>query len=80
MKNIEITHDCFVDCKPVEAGTILKDVDNGTAAELLTSGRAKLATVKPEAVKPEAVKPESVKPAKKAAKKTTKKNAKRDSK
>lgn len=70
MKNIEITHDCFVKGEPVEAGAILKDVDNSTAAELLTSGRAKLAAAKPEPAKAEAP------AAKKVAKKAAKKNAK----
>ena len=73
MKNIEITHDCFVKGEPVSAGEILKDVDNGVAAELLVSGRAKLAKLKNEA---SAVK----KVAKKASKKVAKKDAKPDSK
>ncbi len=74
MKNIEITHDCFVKGEPVAAGDILKDVDNGVAAELLVSGRAKLA----EAPKKEA--PAVKKVAKKASQKVAKKDANRDSK
>jgi hypothetical protein len=73
MKNIEITHDCFVKGEPVAAGDILKDVDNGVAAELLVSGRAKLAKLKNEA-------PAVKKVAKKASKKVAKKDAKPDSK
>ena len=73
MKNIEITHDCFVKGEPVSAGDILKDVDNGVAAELLVSGRAKLANIKNEA-------PAVKKVAKKASKKVAKKDAESDSK
>ena len=43
MTNILITDDCFVNGNPVEAGEVLKNVDNSTAAALLTSGRAVLA-------------------------------------
>jgi hypothetical protein len=70
MKNIIITGGCFVEGKPVEAGEVLKDVDNGVAAELLTSGRAKLY------VEPKKAKEEPKPAAKKSARKAAKKNAK----
>lgn len=73
MKNIEITSDCLVKGQDTKKGTILKDVDNSTAAELLVSGRAKIA----EAPKKE--KPAVKKSAKKASKKVAKKDAKPDS-
>lgn len=66
MKNILITSDCFVKGKTVEKGVIIKDVDNSTAAELLSSGRAALAP-KEEIKKADA--PQAEKPKKKAAKK-----------
>tara|TARA_R110001592_G_scaffold360315_1_gene668491 strand:- start:8334 stop:8543 length:210 start_codon:yes stop_codon:yes gene_type:complete len=62
MKNLEITEDCFVKGEPVEAGVVLENVENGVAAQLLTSGRAKIAPEKPKK-----------KAAKKAAKKADKK-------
>ena len=69
MKNLEIIEDCFVKGEPVEAGAILENVDNSAAAQLLTSGRAKIAVAKPKK-----------KAAKKAAKKPAKKvNADSDS-
>lgn len=66
MKNILITEDCFVKGQPAEKGTILKNVDNSTAADLLSSGRAKIYTGEP-------VKTEE--PKKKAAKKKSAKKA-----
>jgi len=63
MKNILITEDCFVKAELVEKGTILQNVDNGTAADLLSSGRAVISTAKVE------------QPAKKAAKKKSAKKA-----
>jgi hypothetical protein len=62
MKNLEIIEDCFIKGEPVEAGAILENVDNGVAAQLLVSGRAKIAVGKPK---------------KKAAKKVAKKAAKK---
>lgn len=66
MKNILITSDCLVKGEGVQKGDILKDVDNRTAAILLTSGRAALAP-KEEIKKADA--PQAEKPKKKAAKK-----------
>jgi hypothetical protein len=43
MKNLRITEDCLVGGQHQAAGTILKNVENRTAAELLISGRAVLA-------------------------------------
>lgn len=72
MKNILITSDCLHKGKHVEKGTILKNVDNSSAAQLLVSGRAKLfkgAVAEEPKVDPV--------PAKKAAKKVSKKAAKK---
>ena len=62
MKNIKIIDDCLVKGKHVDKGEILENVDNSTAALLLTSGRAVIYDGK-----------EKPAPAKKAAKKATKK-------
>ena len=56
MKNLEITEDCFVKGEPVEAGAVLENVDNSVAAQLLTSGRAKIAEVQKAAPKKKAAK------------------------
>ena len=72
MKDILITVDCFVKGEPVSAGDTLEGVDNSTAAELLSSGRAVVAktrkTIKPaDEVKPKPVSKKTAK--KKSAKK-----------
>jgi hypothetical protein len=73
MKNLEIIEACFVKGEPVEVGVILENVENGTAAQLLTSGRARIAIAKP---KPEPKK----KPSKKVSQKAKKLDASSDSK
>lgn len=40
MKNLKITESCLVQGQHAEAGTVLKDVDNTLAAELVANGRA----------------------------------------
>lgn len=42
MKNILIVDDCLVKGEPVSKGDVLENLDNGTAAILLSSGRAVL--------------------------------------
>lgn len=76
MKNLEITEACFVKGDPVEAGVILENVENGVAAQLLVSGRARLATI----VKPKPKPEPKEKPAKKVSKKAKKSDAASDSK
>ena len=66
MTNILITDDCFVKGEPVEAGEVLKNVDNSTAAALLTSGRAVIA---PKGAKANVEPLKAEKPKIKAAKK-----------
>lgn len=48
MKNLKIVESCLVKGEHVEAGTVLKDVENGLAAELVTNGRAVEIPAKPE--------------------------------
>ena len=64
MKNLLIVDDCLVKGAPAAKGDILENLDNGTAAILLSSGRAVL--YKGEIAK---------KAAKKAGKKAGKKKA-----
>lgn len=40
MKNLKITEACLVNGKHAEAGTVLENVDNGLAADLVSNGRA----------------------------------------
>lgn len=40
MKNLRITESCLVRGSHTEAGTVLRDVDNSTAADLIMNGRA----------------------------------------
>ena len=63
MKNILITEDCFVKAELVEKGTVLQNVDNGTAADLLSSGRAVISAAKVEEPKKKAAKKKSAKKA-----------------
>lgn len=49
MKNIEITESIIYQGEHCAKGSVLKNVDNGIAAELITSGRAK--ELKPETTK-----------------------------
>lgn len=63
MKNILIIEDCFVKGELTEKGTVLKNVDNGTAADLLSSGRAVISAAKVEEVKKKAAKKKSAKKA-----------------
>ena len=80
MKDLLITDDCFVKGEPRVAGEVIKDVDNSTAAQLLTSGRAVIAPEEKKVAKKEAVKKEAVKKAaKKAAKKAVKEDESSDS-
>ena len=44
MKNLKITQDCAVKGEHTPAGTILENVDNQLAADLIMSGRATIAT------------------------------------
>jgi hypothetical protein len=44
MKNLKITQDCAVKGEHTPAGTILENVDNQLAADLIGSGRAVIAT------------------------------------
>lgn len=44
MKNLVVTDPCLIKGEHTEAGTVLENVENDLAAELLTSGRARLAT------------------------------------
>jgi hypothetical protein len=55
MKNILITHDCFVGGKPHKKGEVLKNIDNSIASQLLTSGRATLDLSKVKDEEPEKV-------------------------
>lgn len=74
MKSFLITSDCFHKGEFLKKGLILKDVDNASASQLLTSGRAvpfKGAVAVKAEEKPEVI------PAKKAAKKVSKKAAKK---
>lgn len=48
MKNLKIIDSCLVHGEHVEAGTVLKDVENGLAAELLMNGRAVEIPANPE--------------------------------
>lgn len=48
MKNLKITESCIVNGEHAEAGTVLKDVDNTTAADLVANGRAVEIPAKPE--------------------------------
>jgi hypothetical protein len=77
MKNLEIIEACFVKGEPVEVGVILENVENGTAAQLLTSGRARIAIAKP---KPEPKPEPKKKPSKKVSQKAKKLDASSDSK
>ena len=63
MKNILIIEDCFVKGELAEKGTVLKNVDNGTAADLLSSGRAVISAAKVEEVQKKAAKKKSAKKA-----------------
>lgn len=74
MKNLKIVQACFVKGQPVEAGDILENVENGVAAELLLSGRAKI--FNGEKPKPAPAPEVAEEPKKKASKKVTKKAAK----
>jgi hypothetical protein len=44
MKNLRITQDCAIKGEHTPAGTILENVDNQIAADLIMSGRATIAT------------------------------------
>lgn len=44
MKNLKITQDCAIKGEHTPAGTILENVDNQLAADLIMSGRATIAT------------------------------------
>jgi hypothetical protein len=48
MKNLKITESCLVKGEHAETGTVLKNVDNALAAELVTNGRAVEIAAKPE--------------------------------
>jgi len=61
MKNILIIEDCFVKGELAEKGTVLKNVDNGTAADLLSSGRAVISAAKVEEPKKKVAKKKSAK-------------------
>jgi len=47
MKNLKIVESCLVKGAHVEAGTLLKNVDNSTAADLLGNGRAVIVNLIP---------------------------------
>jgi len=68
MKNLQITESCLVKGEHTEAGTILKDVDNATAADLIVNGRAVEIPEKPEVLNHRDPEPENrdPKPSKKA--------------
>ena len=63
MKNILIIEDCFVKGELAEKGTVLKNVDNGTAADLLSSGRAVISAAKVEEIKKKVAKKKTAKKA-----------------
>lgn len=44
MKNLKITESCLVNGEHVDAGTLLENVGNALAAELVCNGRATIAT------------------------------------
>lgn len=48
MKNLKITESCLVNGEHAEAGTILENVDNAIAADLVVNGRAVEIPAKPE--------------------------------
>jgi hypothetical protein len=50
MKTIKITDDCLLDGTHTKAGTVLKNVSESLAAQLLSSGRAELIKEKPEPI------------------------------
>lgn len=48
MKNIRILSDCLVNGEHTPAGTVMKNVENAVAADLVVSGRAIEIPNKPE--------------------------------
>jgi hypothetical protein len=75
MKNLKFLQSCLVSGQHVEAGTILENVDNHVAAELIEGGRAKLATTETFTQRdPEVIKNRDPEPAKKIKTKATKNN------
>jgi hypothetical protein len=68
MKNLQIIESCLVNGEHAEAGSILKNVENGVAADLLANGRAVEIAAKPEVLNHRDPEPENrdLKPSKKA--------------
>lgn len=48
MKNLKISEDCLIKGEHTPAGTVLENVENGLAADLVGSGKAVEIPAKPE--------------------------------